>query len=356
MIFTKNKIKESVSRIVKPTTTSPTVYIKYPALVKMNQFAQNCDKEIGWLGSAVKNEDGSYTIEDMYLIKQKVTAVTTELEESAILQFMNDIKKTEGIEAMSKIRVWGHSHVDMGVFASSQDNETFKEYYEDCNFFIRIIVNKKGEMKLDVADNESGLVYENIPWVVIYEKNIEDLIKEYEEINSKLTKISNDLEEELNKYKQPDDVIKSEIKTKVIEESTVYTKRDTNGYHGNLNYVYDYYYGKYSEPSDSSINEDKNKDDELEERYYKNLYKSLDNEKTIPVKKNNNVIRYQKVTDALSPGEIEEITELCYSYKDAKTLLKGDKRFEGYSNKEWAALYNSCLNIQARVIEEESVS
>ena len=54
MLFEKNKIKEMISKIKTETNTYPTVYITYQALTKMHQYTQNCDKEIGWLGSAVK--------------------------------------------------------------------------------------------------------------------------------------------------------------------------------------------------------------------------------------------------------------------------------------------------------------
>lgn len=353
MLFEKNKIKEMISKIKTETNTYPTVYITYQALTKMHQYTQNCDKEIGWLGSAVKNEDGSYLIEDMYLIKQKVTGATTELEEDAIIEFMNNIRKNEGIEAMSKIRVWGHSHVNMEVFASSQDNETFKEYYSDCNFFIRIIVNKKGKMKLDIADNETGLIYENIPWKVYYEEDIAALLKEYEEVSEKLKEISSGLEEKLNKYKETDASVKNEISHKVIEEKTYKVKKNSNK--EKYDDMYESYYNYYGWGWDYE-NDDDEGITELEQEFYKKLYKSVDKERTIPVRTDKNVIRYMKVTDVMSPDEIDEIADLCESGKDAKKLLDGDERFKGYNNKEWQNLVDSCVNIYLDAINEQTAS
>ena len=357
-MFEKNTDKTNVIHMVAPTTTHPTIYINYTALAKMKQYVDNCSKEIGWLGKSIKNEDGSYTIEDVYLIQQEVTGVTTELDENAMMEFFQQIRSEKGIEEVQKIRVWGHSHVDMAVFASSQDNETFEEYYRDCNYFIRIIANKKSKMKIDLADKEAGLIYNNLPWFVKYPDTIEALIKEYDEVEAHLKMIEKTINEELSAITPDETEIKAEIKTKVVEykhNTNVTSFRTKNG---NVIEDYEDYYGSYYgwgyEDEDTPEAKLTTDYDEQELAYYDYLFKSLD-KGTLPFSTAPNVISYKKVTEMLDPYEIEQIVNL--GEKSAvKLVLKDDKRFTKYSNKDWDRLVAKCEELYLAVLDADTAS
>ena len=72
----------------------------------------------------------------------------------------------------------------MAVFASATDDKTFEQFYPSCDYFIRIIVNKKREMKLDFVDTLNGLKYENLPWIEMVSQEqleLENLVNEFNE-------------------------------------------------------------------------------------------------------------------------------------------------------------------------------
>ena len=63
----------------------------------------------------------------------------------------------------------GHSHVNMSTSPSGQDDKQM-EVFADSNddFFIRIITNKQGNLRLDIYDFESGIIYEQLKYIPNY--------------------------------------------------------------------------------------------------------------------------------------------------------------------------------------------
>lgn len=129
------------------------VYILPTARAKMELYCDLSEGEIGWLAFVEKFEDQGFLITDCVLLKQEVHATTTEIDPAALLELWG----ATPIEAQSKIKLWGHSHVNMGVTASGQD-DTQMEYFKDGNpWFIRLITNKKREYNIDIYDYAAGI-------------------------------------------------------------------------------------------------------------------------------------------------------------------------------------------------------
>ena len=161
-MFTKNSTASGVEVLER---CLPKIIISKTALRKMNIYIKECKEEIGWLGTVTKDKE-YYYISDVMLFEQEVHATTTEITPEGLSKFGEELLQQEnGIDIWNSIKVWGHSHVNMSVFASGQDDaqmETFAENGHD--FFIRIIANKKGEMKLDLYDYMQGVIYTNLSW------------------------------------------------------------------------------------------------------------------------------------------------------------------------------------------------
>ena len=117
-----------------------------------------CTQEVGWLGYVEDTPLGDYLITDLYVPAQTVTGTETDIDPSELA--------TLGYELMQagkdpgKLRYWGHSHVNMGVAPSGQDERQIDEYLVDCPIFIRGIYNKRGEVKVDVFDREKEIVHQ----------------------------------------------------------------------------------------------------------------------------------------------------------------------------------------------------
>lgn len=219
----------------------PELYIENKAMNKMEEYIRQSDLEIGWLGSAIK-ENGTYIIQDVYLFKQEVHSTTTEITTEGLNEFAMELLEQEnGMELWNNMRVWGHSHVDMSTSPSAQDNQQMDVFLENNNdFFIRIIANKKGDYNINIYDYEIGIEYERVPYSVKYDNEVEEKVKT---ISNQINILKNRLEEIINPSKEMINEIEKEIKAKVTKK----TYQNIQVYNSN-NYGYgrygNYYYNK----------------------------------------------------------------------------------------------------------------
>ena len=309
----------------------PKIFITYEALLKMNQIVNTCTAEVGWLGSVKTGKDGYY-ITDVYLMKQSVSGVTTELDEDDLHDFFQNLIINDP-DKYNTIKLWGHSHVKMPVNPSSQDDETFKEYYQDNPFFIRLIANQKEDMRIDIAIKEDGYIYYNVPWEIVYPKSIIEAMEMYAEASEILKEAEENIKKaRANVENSFKDEINKEIKAKVVEERKVSKNTKALPYAwGDNEYesYYDYYYGY---------------DQEYEEDYMDYIMQKCDSGTKIKVTEGNTT-KYANVTDVFEPMEIIEVATLCSNWKGVRDYFADDERVKTYSKKNYIDLFNEIIKI-----------
>lgn len=209
------KCKENTSTTVKVLQRClPDVIIHPDALTKMQLFVENCEDEIGWLGTATKSKN-TITIHDVFLFDQEVHSTTTEITPEGLGEFAETLlQEPDGIEVWNNLKVWGHSHVNMSVFPSGQDDsqmETFADSGHD--WFIRIIANKQGDLRVDLYSFELGIIYNDLPWK-------KDITEKEWEIEEQIKALHQLLEEiKTGRIKKFEDAIKKEMNKKVRKKS-----------------------------------------------------------------------------------------------------------------------------------------
>lgn len=176
----KQKANASIEAFPK---AFPIVYITKEVLNKMEIMIDECPTEIGWLMEVSKFEGSKYLIDAIYLPKQDVHGATTEIQPEGLQELgMELLEADDGLERWNRIRGWGHSHVNMAPNPSGQDKQQMDLFIANgCEFFIRIIANKQGVMKLDLFDYTTGLVYNDLSWNVVNYPDTESL---YEQIDA----------------------------------------------------------------------------------------------------------------------------------------------------------------------------
>ena len=117
------------------------VVIDAAAMEQIRQWTSMAKGEFSCMGSV----SDALCIEDVTLLKQVCSSSSTELDEEALTQWLTCHP------APDKIRAWIHSHGDMRVFWSAQDEETIEALANE-SFLISIVVNKRGEerCRLDI--------------------------------------------------------------------------------------------------------------------------------------------------------------------------------------------------------------
>ncbi len=145
------------------------VFVTRQAYSDMWHFVDIADMEVGWLGTVRVLPSGSLLIEEVFLLKQEVSAAQTEISEEGIALLANDLiqSREDGVDVANRIRFWGHSHVNMGTSPSQQDEDQMKLFEDnECPWFIRGILNKLGRMEFDIFLFENGVVVRDVPWAV----------------------------------------------------------------------------------------------------------------------------------------------------------------------------------------------
>lgn len=142
-----------------PKHRTPDVMYTTEAWQTIRYIVAQCSAEVGWLGLVEYYEaENVYLITDIFVPPQEVTGATTEIESDAMAELANQLLD-QNIDT-GKLYYWGHSHVNMGVSPSTQDERQLDEYLEHCPVFIRGIYNKKGDAKVDVFNTAESVVFQ----------------------------------------------------------------------------------------------------------------------------------------------------------------------------------------------------
>ena len=347
----------------------PMVCFTEQVLAKFKGYVDNCSLEIGWLALVRIDAQGRYIVYDTLLPHQNVSAVTTDLMESGLQEVGEEILKTRPDE-FNNVRCWCHSHVNMQVCPSGTDDSTFEQFYENCEYFIRVICNKKGDMRVDFVDLEKEIRFDNINWYILLSKETEALNnsiakyqKEIDEITEKNKKIIKELNKKIDEYrdnlfKELEVNIKEEVKEKVKEEKYTYKKYETAQYGNCYAYDMDDYYSDYYTNYPSYYNKkEEEKKKEIEEEDFEIEWKKMSQEEKESVcdlamvqlvDKEDGL--YCDALDVVSKKKFVKMLD-AYTMNELKDILRDEPITKGYTEDDWMDLYDELEQFGIEVIE-----
>jgi len=168
----------------------PRILISRAAYNDMYILVDEVSDEVGWIGS-VERVGRDFLIKEIFLLEQESHAATCEITAEGISKWAMELmsNRTDGMEVVNAIRFWGHSHVNMGVSPSAQDETQMTVFAESCSdFFIRGILNKSGAMEFTLYLYELGVEIQDAEWE-IYEPASDDRRNFWkEEITTKVSR------------------------------------------------------------------------------------------------------------------------------------------------------------------------
>ena len=347
----------------------PMVCFTEQVLAKFKGYVDNCSLEIGWLALVRIDAQGRYIVYDTLLPHQNVSAVTTDLMESGLQEVGEEILTTRPDE-FNNVRCWCHSHVNMQVCPSGTDDSTFEQFYENCEYFIRVICNKKGDMRVDFVDLEKEIRFDNINWYILLSKETEALNnsiakyqKEIDELVEKNKKVIEELNKKINEYrdnlfKELEANIKEEVKEKVKEERTVYKKYETAQYSNCYAYNMDDYYSDYYTDYPSYYRQkEEEKKKEIEEEEFEIEWKRMSQEEKESVCELAMVQLLDKedglYCDALDIVSKKKFVKMldAYTLNELKDILRDEPITKGYTEDDWMDLYDELEQFGIEVIE-----
>lgn len=144
MAVTGKKVKAELANY-------PDVFITPEAMEYLRGYIDYADDEVSGLGEVVCT-DGALVVTGIHLLEQESSRASTEFTDDAIAKFLVECANKE-IDT-STLRVWWHSHADMGVFWSTTDRDTTRGLSDNMPWLLSIVGNKAGEflVRLDMKE------------------------------------------------------------------------------------------------------------------------------------------------------------------------------------------------------------
>lgn len=176
----------------------PAVEMSVLANKKMDLLVEMCNTEVGWLGLVNRRSSFDFFVEDIFIVEQQVHSATTEIMPSGHSTLWEEMMANGAITVEEQdtrgLYLWGHSHHNMGVSPSTQDNTQFEKFFKGGGspppYFVRMIVNKRQEYKVDIWLHDDHLKVEDATLMIETEGDavLEAFLKA--EVEAKVSQIS----------------------------------------------------------------------------------------------------------------------------------------------------------------------
>jgi hypothetical protein len=152
------------------TTSGPVVQVTAEVKRALDAYIAVCNTEISGFGLIDRLPGGILRVTKLYLPEQVCSGSDTEVSLEHLSTVFAQVA-ADGHDT-AKLRLWWHSHVDMGVFWSSTDDTTAKDLAENGGgWFLSIVGNKRGEYKCRLDMNTPfRILWDNIPVSVVVDQ------------------------------------------------------------------------------------------------------------------------------------------------------------------------------------------
>jgi hypothetical protein len=160
----------------------PTILFTKKAYEKVTTICQTIDIEIAWHGVVTKEKD-TYIIEDILVYPQEATPVTVTSNDDDYPSWLHNLPDN----IFNKIRLQGHSHVNMATTPSGTDVINRDDILTQVtDYYIFMIFNKKNSINIRLYDIKENICYEPQDIKLIIPKTwAEEEIEEYLKVEKK---------------------------------------------------------------------------------------------------------------------------------------------------------------------------
>lgn len=153
--------------IEKIESDTPRIEVTAGTFAKIKNIIDMSPLEVGWL-SHVSVSDNIYRIDSCEIIEQKVMSAETEMTTQGLQNFMQNTIKEKGVKYFNDVRCWGHSHVNMAVHPSGQDQKQILAWKES-DYEIMLIMNKRGELYSALYDFKNNKKHIGLPIHIVFD-------------------------------------------------------------------------------------------------------------------------------------------------------------------------------------------
>lgn len=154
-----------VTKKVAEPPKDPGIYLMPEVYCQLMFYARNVEKEVGGFGIAtIDKTDNAIDVSEVFLMHQDSEAAECTLKSEAIALMYEEM--VEQGKDTGSVNFWWHSHADMQVFFSGQDNETLAKWPGD--YLIGVCINKKGELKGKIMTRVPLQIMSEVPVFIMW--------------------------------------------------------------------------------------------------------------------------------------------------------------------------------------------
>lgn len=164
--------------------------IKFDSIVwdKMRTWIEMTRQEISGLGCVRREADGTFHVYDIFLVKQENTGTFTDIEDEALHSLMWELMQLDdedGGSRYSDLKFWWHSHANMGVTWSGQDDRCIAEKLQHgADWWLSAVLNIPGKISTRLDTKNPPMRFDSLKvdiTHVVSDEVKEWCRKEYEE-------------------------------------------------------------------------------------------------------------------------------------------------------------------------------
>jgi proteasome lid subunit RPN8/RPN11 len=119
------------------------ITLSHQARMDIAHYVRHCDYEIGGFGYVTMNDAGNFYVDKIFLVEQEVSPAAVDFADAGLAYA---IDKAANDDRLNDLKFCWHSHVDMGAFWSSTDDEMIANMNNGLTpYLVSLVQNKKGE-------------------------------------------------------------------------------------------------------------------------------------------------------------------------------------------------------------------
>ncbi len=155
--------KPTVSFLGEGTIELPKITFTRKAMKWMIALIDKHNEEVGFY-CTVERDNYNFLIKDVFYPKHcLVSAATCEIDPTGMQQIMMYLIENGREDDLENLKAWGHSHVNMGISPSQQDdNQALELVRDNGDYLIRLIGNKQGLVGITFYDLEKNMKFMNL--------------------------------------------------------------------------------------------------------------------------------------------------------------------------------------------------
>ncbi len=117
--------------------------LSHQARMDIAHYVRHCDYEIGGFGYVTMNDAGNFYVDEIFLVEQDVSPAAVDFADAGLAYA---IDKAATDNRLNDLKFCWHSHVNMGAFWSSTDDEMIANMNNGLTpYLVSLVQNKKGE-------------------------------------------------------------------------------------------------------------------------------------------------------------------------------------------------------------------